>query len=99
MKQAVFETYESEVRSYCRKFPAIFKTAKMCIRDRAVTGHGLLHTGVGANPLLVEHAQMAQGVGVCGIPLDRLPNIVQRSALILLHALSVGCLLYTSRCV
>ena len=31
MKQAVFETYESEVRSYCRKFPAIFKTAKGAI--------------------------------------------------------------------
>ena len=26
--QKVFETYESEVRSYCRKFPTIFKTAK-----------------------------------------------------------------------
>lgn len=31
MKQAVFETYESEVRSYCRKFPAIFKTANGAI--------------------------------------------------------------------
>ena len=28
MEQKVFEQYESEVRSYCRKFPAVFKTAK-----------------------------------------------------------------------
>ena len=25
----VFETYESEVRSYCRSFPAIFTKAKI----------------------------------------------------------------------
>ena len=29
MEQKVFETYESEVRSYCRKFPVVFKKAKM----------------------------------------------------------------------
>ena len=29
MKQKeIFETYESEVRSYCRNFPAVFATAK-----------------------------------------------------------------------
>lgn len=28
MDTKVFETYESEVRSYCRKFPVVFKTAK-----------------------------------------------------------------------
>lgn len=28
MEQKIFERYESEVRSYCRKFPTVFKTAK-----------------------------------------------------------------------
>lgn len=28
MEQKIFEQYESEVRSYCRKFPTVFKTAK-----------------------------------------------------------------------
>ena len=28
MEQKVFETYESEVRSYCRKFPTVFTKAK-----------------------------------------------------------------------
>ena len=28
MDHKIFETYESEVRSYCRKFPTVFKTAK-----------------------------------------------------------------------
>ena len=28
MAVEVFETYESEVRSYCRKFTAVFETAK-----------------------------------------------------------------------
>jgi diaminobutyrate-2-oxoglutarate transaminase len=28
MQQSIFETYESEVRSYCRKFPVVFAKAK-----------------------------------------------------------------------
>ena len=28
MNTKAFETYESEVRSYCRNFPAVFTTAK-----------------------------------------------------------------------
>ena len=28
MNTKAFETYESEVRSYCRTFPAVFTTAK-----------------------------------------------------------------------
>ena len=28
MNSKVFEEYESEVRSYCRSFPTVFKTAK-----------------------------------------------------------------------
>lgn len=31
MDKRIFETYESEVRSYCRKFPAVFKSAKNAI--------------------------------------------------------------------
>ncbi len=31
MKQKIFEKYESEVRSYCRKFPTVFTTAKNAI--------------------------------------------------------------------
>ena len=28
MKKEIFEKYESEVRSYCRKWPVVFETAK-----------------------------------------------------------------------
>jgi len=49
MDQAVFERYESEVRSYCRTFPTIFTTAKGSIlKDQAGREYIDFFNGAGA---------------------------------------------------
>ena len=54
MNTAVFEQYESEVRSYCRKFPEVFTTSKGAI-IRGESGKEYIDFFCGAGALNYGH--------------------------------------------